>query len=101
MSGQTFAELLKAHRESSYTTQSKLAELAEFDHSYVSRLETGARNPTRDAVGRLAKALNLSPRESDELRMAAGFLGEHPGISPTMLREARSHVASALALLGG
>lgn len=69
-----FGVLLKAVREGRRVSQSKLAERADFDHSYVSRLESGARMPTRDAVERLALALELSPYEQDALLAAAGFL---------------------------
>lgn len=69
-----FGVLLKGLREARRVSQSKLAERADFDHSYVSRLESGARMPTRDAVERLAQALALSHVEEDGLLAAAGFL---------------------------
>lgn len=69
-----FGILLKRMREQRRVSQSKLAERAEFDHSYVSRLESGTRMPTRDAVDRLSEALGLSRPEQDSLRAAAGFL---------------------------
>ena len=69
-----FGDVLREKRQSRHRiSQSKLAELAGFDHSYVSRLETGARNPTREAVEFLADALNLDQRERAELLVAAGF----------------------------
>ena len=69
-----FGSLLKVLRERRGVSQSKLAERAEFDHSYVSRLEGGARMPTRDAVDRLGAALGLGESERDSLLAAAGFL---------------------------
>ena len=69
-----FGSQLKVLREARRVSQSKLAERADFDHSYVSRLESGARMPTRDAVERLATALQLSHPEQDGLLAAAGFL---------------------------
>jgi transcriptional regulator with XRE-family HTH domain len=69
-----FGVLLKRLRENRRVSQSKLAERADFDHSYVSRLESGARMPTRDAVERLARALVLTQAESDALLASAGFL---------------------------
>jgi transcriptional regulator with XRE-family HTH domain len=69
-----FGVQLKALREARRVSQSKLAERADFDHSYVSRLESGARMPTRDAVERLATALLLSQPEEDALLASAGFL---------------------------
>ena len=74
MVGGEFGLLLKRCREAQSVSQSKLAERADFDHSYVSRLESGARMPTRDAVERLATALSLSQTEEDGLLAAAGFL---------------------------
>ncbi len=69
-----FGVLLKRFREGRGVSQSKLAERAEFDHSYVSRLESGARMPTRDAVDRLGQAMGLEQSELDALLAGAGFL---------------------------
>ena len=69
-----FGQALKQFREERRVSQSKLARAAGFDHSYVSRLESGARTPTRDAVEQLATALELSGVEHDELLVSAGFL---------------------------
>jgi transcriptional regulator with XRE-family HTH domain len=72
--GTEFGALLKSQREKRAVSQSKLAERAEFDHSYVSRLESGARMPTREAVDRLGEALGLEQNQLDSLLAAAGFL---------------------------
>lgn len=69
-----FGATLKAFREERRVSQSKLAERAGFDHSYVSRLESGARTPTRDAVEQLAVAMDLERVGQDELLASAGFL---------------------------
>lgn len=69
-----FGVTLKKFREARRVSQSKLAGRAGFDHSYVSRLESGARTPTRDAVEQLAIALDLEPVGRDELLASAGFL---------------------------
>lgn len=69
-----FGVVLKQFREGRRVSQSKLAERAGFDHSYVSRLESGARTPTRDAVEQLSGALDLERVQQDELLAAAGFL---------------------------
>lgn len=71
---QGFGVVLKRYRESQRVSQSKLAERAGFDHSYVSRLESSARMPTREAVEHLSNALGLARVEQDELLAAAGFL---------------------------
>jgi transcriptional regulator with XRE-family HTH domain len=69
-----FGATLKRFREARHVSQSKLAERAGFDHSYVSRLESGARTPTRDAVQSLSQALELERVQQDELLASAGFL---------------------------
>ena len=69
-----FGVTLKKFREARRVSQSKLAGRAGFDHSYVSRLESGARTPTRDAVEQLAIALELEAVNRDELLASAGFL---------------------------
>lgn len=74
MSSMEFGVLLKTLRERHGVSQSKLAERADFDHSYVSRLESGARMPTRDAVDRLGTAMELDHSYLDALLASAGFL---------------------------
>jgi transcriptional regulator with XRE-family HTH domain len=69
-----FAPLLREFRDRRRLSQSKLAERAGFDHSYVSRLESASRMPTRDAVLKLAEAMGLSDNEQDALLAAAGFM---------------------------
>lgn len=77
-----FGSTLKKFREARRVSQSKLAERAGFDHSYVSRLESGARTPTRDAVEQLARAMELEQVNRDELLASAGFL---PGAVSSLL----------------
>lgn len=69
-----FAPLLRELRDRRRLSQSRLAEAAGFDHSYVSRLESGARMPTRDAVAKLADAMGLVESERDALLASAGFM---------------------------
>ncbi|HMM40627.1 MAG TPA: helix-turn-helix domain-containing protein [Thermomicrobiales bacterium] len=69
-----FAPLLRELRDRRRLSQSRLAEAAGFDHSYVSRLESGNRMPTRDAVQKLADAMALGDGERDALLAAAGFM---------------------------
>ena len=69
-----FGPLLKQFRETRRVSQSKLAKRAGFDHSYVSRLESGARTPTREAIEQLANALELDGVLHDELLASAGYL---------------------------
>lgn len=95
-----FGPVLKTMRERRGLSQAALARRAALDHSYVSRLEAAMRNPTRDVVTQIGEAMNLMQMEQDQLLVAAGFAGSQV-VSPSQLSEARSHLVSALALLGG
>jgi transcriptional regulator with XRE-family HTH domain len=90
-----FGVALKRYREVRRVSQSKLAQRAGFDHSYVSRLESGARTPTRDAVEQLAQALDLEQVGRDELLAAAGFL---PGEIASLLSD-EPEITEVLGLL--
>ena len=70
----TFAPMLRELRDRRRLSQSRLAEAAGFDHSYVSRLESGTRMPTREAVVKLADAMGLGEGERDALLASAGFM---------------------------
>lgn len=75
MSG--FGATLRRFREDRGLSQSRLAERAGFDHSYLSRLERGDRSPSRGAVNDLAVALACTDAEHDTLLMAAGYLNRN------------------------
>lgn len=90
-----FGATLKRYREVRRVSQSKLAERAGFDHSYVSRLESGARTPTRDAVQQLADALELERLQQDELLASAGFLPQEV----SSLLSGEPEITAVLALL--
>lgn len=97
-----FARGLRNYRLFARLSQSKLAELAGFDHSYVSRLECGQRTPTREAVGLLADALSLDTEGREALMASAGYLEDHLKFAdPTVQRLAwflaREDVPSAAA----
>lgn len=69
-----FAPYLREMRDRTRLSQSRLAEAAGFDHSYVSRLESGSRMPTREAVLKLSAAMQLDEHDRDGLLAAAGFM---------------------------
>jgi len=71
---QSFGALLAKLRMARNLAQTRLAERADYDHSYISRLETGARSPSRDAVERLIRTLQSSQEEADALLEAAGYM---------------------------
>ena len=93
-----FGPLLKHYRERANLSQAKLAGKAKFDHSYLSRLEQSARQPTRDAVERLADALKLSAAETDELVTAAGFVPAS-SFSLATVMDIRSRLIEALRVI--
>jgi transcriptional regulator with XRE-family HTH domain len=71
-----FGKLLADFRQERRLSQSSLAERADFSHSYISRLEGGTRQATREAVERLAGALTLTRGERGMLLQAAGFTAQ-------------------------
>lgn len=93
----TFWRELRDAREAAGLSQSRLAARAGYDHSYVSRLESDSRAPTREAVMILAAAMNCGDVRRDELLMAAGFCPVDPA---NMLREEPA-IWSAYSLLRG
>lgn len=78
---ETFASLLRTYREERSLSQGHIAETAGFDRSYISYLERGLRNPTREVVLALARALNLSDQQRNTLLLGARFAAEDaPGV---------------------
>ncbi len=81
----TFRATLKTHRESWRWSQERLAAEAAIDHSLVSRIESGDRNPTRDSLTKLSRAMELTEGERDRLFLLAGFTP--PGLDMGALAE--------------
>lgn len=73
-SAEAFAATLRYYRDHAGMSQSRLAAVAGYDHSYVSRLESSSRMPTRDAVLNLAGAMSLDDGDRDALLASAGFM---------------------------
>lgn len=71
-----FPTLLAFHRQARRLNQSRLAELVDVDHSYICRLESGKREPSRELVQRVCETFRLSATETDELMAAAGYASE-------------------------
>ena len=60
----------------------EVAQLANVDHAYIQRLETGAKtSPSDEVLARLAKALKASKRES----LMLPFLARHPDTLPVLI----------------
>lgn len=89
--------LLKVFRESRKLSQSRLARMAFFDHSYISRVERGERTPSRDGVIQMSRAMQLSDDERDLLLAAFGFM---PMRVTSLLHEERE-LARLFTLLSG
>lgn len=58
-----FGQRVRARRESLSLSQEQLAELAEFDRTYISMVERGMRNLSLLNVKRFAKALKMPLEE--------------------------------------
>ena len=64
--------LLRNLREERGLSLRELAQLADIDHAYIYRLETGAKeSPSDDLVTKLIRALKAAKREADMLRYLA------------------------------
>ena len=106
--GTQFPHALREFRLRMRVSQNHLARAAGFDHSYLSRLEIGDRNPTCETVHSLARAMQLSDTDTDALLVAAGFfptdlvvaellqfLGD-PSVDPQVRDDIRNMVAVLL-----
>ena len=75
----SFGELLRTFRQRARISQSELSRLTGLHASHVSRMERNVRSaPRRKTVEALSHALLLSPDESDELLMGAGYAPPKP-----------------------
>lgn len=79
-----FPAQLATLRASRRLSQSRLAAAAGVQHSFLSRLEGGSRNPSRNTVVALADALHATDTERDQLLGAAGFASQAPIHDPTV-----------------
>lgn len=67
--------LLQRLREGRRDSLRDVAQLADIDHAYIYRLETGGKEaPSDDVLSKLIKALKAEHRESEMLR----YLAKHP-----------------------
>ena len=74
--------LLSNLREKRKFSFRELGQLADVDHAYIYRLETGSKeSPSAESLQKLTKALKADKRESDILR----FLAAHPDTAPALM----------------
>lgn len=60
---QSFGRVIKELRKSRKLSQAKLAELGDFQRTFISDLERGVYQPTLYSIFRLGKALEIAPHE--------------------------------------
>ncbi len=101
-----FAETLHKFRTQKGVSQGQLSRLANVTFSLISHYEAGRRHPTYDTALAIAGALELTPYETAELLVSAGYgsdvdlvalslLLDHPGI-PEPAKEAAKHTIQFL-----
>jgi len=74
--------LLKKLREQRGLSLRELARLADVDHAYIYRLETGDKDePSADILSKLTRSLKPTRREADMLQ----FLAQSSGTSPELV----------------
>jgi transcriptional regulator with XRE-family HTH domain len=69
-----FPGLLADLREHAGWSQHRLGIEAGLDGSFVCKLESGARQPSRDTIAQLAATLDLNPDDTARLHVSAGYL---------------------------
>ena len=69
-----FGSALRKLRVDRRLSQFKLAKRSGISHSTASRLESGARQPSREMIAALADALDATEAERDELLTTGGFM---------------------------
>jgi len=73
--------LLRNLREERNLTLRELAQLAEVDHAYVHRLETGAKEaPSDEVIAKLIRALKAPKREAEMIRFLAANTAVETGL---------------------
>lgn len=82
-----FGPTLRRMRQDRMVSQSSLAKRADLEHSFISRLEAGGRNPSQDTVASLADAMGLGEMERALLFASAGFavIGDRFRTDPDLL----------------
>lgn len=68
--------VVRHYRERRGWSRATLGKRTDYDRTYISRIESGARLPTRHALDRIATALRLTTREHNRLLVAGGYIPE-------------------------
>jgi HTH-type transcriptional regulator, competence development regulator len=81
--------LLRNLREERGLTLRELAQLAEVDHAYVYRLETGAKeSPSEEVIAKLIRGLKAPKREAEMIRFLAANTATETGIVEFVRKDA-------------
>jgi len=89
MSESAFGFLLKSLREQRGLSLRELAQLADIDHAYIYRLETGDKEaPSEEVLIKLIRALKAGKREAEMLRFLANQTDVDPGLVAHVLKDA-------------
>lgn len=89
MAQPAFGLLLQRLREERRLSLREFGQLAELDHAYIHRLESGEKDsPSEETQSKLVRALKASKREGDVLRYLAEHAGADPGLVDYMLSDA-------------
>ena len=84
MATPAFGIVLRRLREERRLSLREVAQLAQVDHAYIYRLETGEKeSPSKEVVGRLIKVL----KPEDRVARVLSFLATHPEIDPKLVGE--------------
>ena len=76
---QPFPESLKSWRKAKRFSQLQLAVEADVSSRHISFLETGRARPSRDMIGRLARAMHLPLHAHNQLLTHAGYAARYSG----------------------
>jgi transcriptional regulator with XRE-family HTH domain len=90
--------LLREMRNERGLNLREVAQLADIDHAYVQRLETGTKgSPSNDVLARLAKALKAPKRETEMLP----YLAKNPDTAVSLVEFVRGNPAVTFAEFRG
>jgi transcriptional regulator with XRE-family HTH domain len=88
MAGPAFGFLLRSLREKRGLSLRELALLADIDHAYIYRLETGAKeSPSDEVLTKLIRALKAGKREAEMLRYLAAHAATDAALVAHVLKD--------------
>lgn len=90
--------LLRELRSERALNLREVAQLAEVDHAYIQRLETGVKtSPSDEVLAKLTKALRAPKREAEMLP----YVAKHPDIPPDLVEYVRRDASVTFAEFRG